>query len=456
VVRHLIADFPRRAARVYLGCGLLTALVWIAVGAAGDRAAPAGILLSMVFAFVAGPVLALGMLAPREVCLLPIPRRTLWQAQWTAGVVGATAWLAAAKLAGVAVAFVMTPPPRLDLELVALSSLYDVAYMGVFFAIVLLVQVRASGRVLYLLVVGAFIGGIVWPFLLQSSLPMTWEGLRGTGGILVSAGVLAAILSYFHEPAIGPRAAIGRFPARRTRGPSRVAAPVAGGPNGVTLLLMHRAAVPFGSVAGFHAALIVLIVVVSLAQGDDPMLALSSILRGYERHSLPIGEAWSFLGWVRDGWFVPLIVSGFGSLTPMARHLRALPIAAWRVTLCLIAAALPAWVGFGMVMSVLGLALNGRIPAWPVDVLVLFVGITALAHAIQWAFGLAWGRLSGMPLVVLILVSGVLHLMPAPVQALVQPLWVGAAALLAAAVIHRLSLLRANYRPSDPALSPVA
>jgi hypothetical protein len=453
VVSHLVIDFVRRAARFYLGCGVLTMLVWAGVGATGPRGALAGVLFSMVFAYVAGPVLALGLFAPREVALLSIPRRTLWQAQWLLGTLVAAGWLALAKAIGFAGAAVLALRPRLDWELVALSTLCDVAYAGLFFALMSLLQVRSAGPMLYPVVVVLFVGGVAWPFLLQSYVPATWDALSGPSGVIVSVGLLATVVSYFHEPAAGPRSAIARTATPSIlRSRDAADAQLHRRPTGMTLLLLRRAAGPFGFVAGGYCVIILLILVVSLVEGEAARAEFASVLREYDRASLPFGYAVGVLPWIRGSWILPFLASGFGTLTPVARHLRALPIGRTRLTLCVLASALPAWIALVLVMSTLGLIVNGRTPDLPLGILVFAAGMTTFAHALQWRLGVDWVRMAWLPLLLATSVAAFVPLVPSSMRLFASPPVVGVAGLVLAIIVLQVSRQRANYRPDSAAL----
>ena len=155
---------------------------------------------------------------------------------------------------------------------------------------------------------------------------------------------------------------------------------------------------------------------------------------------------------VATGLFGLLCLSGRNALLPMVRHLRALPMPAWKLNAYIVGLSTPVWLSVLGVASVLHAAVTGRLPAIHADLLVLLAGMTAVAHSIQLPSRRAFSMSpAAMPLVVGVFV-GVLRLLPDPAASFATPMWLGAAAFATAAVSNHLMLTRraSIYRPAQP------
>ena len=172
MVGTLVFDAVRRSLGMFCTLGVLAMLSGSLIAMNGAWTASA-MAVSMTTAFVLGPAIALGLLAPREVLGLPVSRRKVWQAQWVLGTLVAPLWNTMAKLLGAAIAGLFAP---IGVEQMALSALCDVAYCGAFFGVIPLLNVSPRGgwilrkalpSALYALVILVFVGGVAWGFVVQ-------------------------------------------------------------------------------------------------------------------------------------------------------------------------------------------------------------------------------------------------------------------------------------------------
>jgi hypothetical protein len=233
VIRSLLRDALRRHRPIYLWVGGFLALLWL-VMVSGALAPTGALSFSLGFAWFLGVFAGVSLFASREIGLLPIPRRTLWRAQWIASTLVATFWTTAAKLVG---ALIGTPfNQTLDLEFIALSSCLDFLYTGVLLAVAAATGV-AAGRVSEnssivrkaIQALGMFValmGGFAWGFVLRPIVPTSWTQVTGATAMVMGAALAVSVAAFFYSPRAGePRPSRMRRDVRRRQDVARMQRP---------------------------------------------------------------------------------------------------------------------------------------------------------------------------------------------------------------------------------------
>jgi len=223
MIRHLLRDALQRHMPVYLWFGGFLALVWLFM--VPGALAPTGVLaFSLGGAWFLGVFAGVSLFGSREIGLLPIPRRTLWRAQWIASTLVATCWTTAAKLVGVLAGALFTHPP--DLQFIVLSGCLDFLYTGVLLAVAAVTGV-AAGRIrdnssiirraaqasgMFV----ALMGGFAWGFVLRPIVPTSWAEVSGATAMVMGAALVVSLAAFFYSPPAGePRPGRARRDIRR-------------------------------------------------------------------------------------------------------------------------------------------------------------------------------------------------------------------------------------------------
>ena len=462
MVRLLVADVMRRHAGTYAIFLALQASFALAVFAASSRGTRAAELtslgamaISLGFTFFVGPFLALGALAGREFQILPISSRQVWLATWLLATVGATICATAGRL--IVLLTAASAGRHVDTRLLFAGGLTDFIFCGACMGVVAAVSgssslMRVFRRVLVvptpvIVVLLAAIGAIVVP-------GITAVRLARTGGddmgvlLVVALGLTLTVIGYRHRPGSWTAA---RQPTKRADMRPSPGTPRA--PRGHVASLAGDRVVPGIGLSGMRLLLSrellwigggVIVVLVSVA-------LIGAVLKGTAAtgHAfadtfggrLRFNYAGGYAPWVRADWFALLILNGRNAVAPMLRHLRTQPIAAWRLNACVLGLALPLWVSATGTYLAIHAALVGRVPAVSSSI-VLGIGMTAMAHALQLPTGRAFASsAAGMPLVAGGLTAALIRL-PAPLDVLSHPAIVGGLLVAAAAVINHLHLTR--------------
>lgn len=230
--QHLFVDALRRIRYGLLAVGALAAVLWLLTGT-GASGAAFGIAFSMSLAVISGPFAGSRSVAPKEALLLPLSRQEIWRTQWWIGTVVTAGVMTTGKIAGMLLGRSLTQQ-ALPIEVVWLSSLLDLACIGIVTSLLPAVQMLQSIRVTgsgpwkSVVAAGPVIALLVFafsPFLAIASfkyVPTGWSHLPALalGFMLIGAGLAAA--SYFMTPRVISRpSSEATRAALRTRGKSR-------------------------------------------------------------------------------------------------------------------------------------------------------------------------------------------------------------------------------------------
>lgn len=413
MLRHLIPDFLRRLWTVHAGACAALAIFWATAGSL-PLEREFFFALSLAAAFVLGPMLAITQFGITEIFLLPVSRRDLWRAVWFLSTLAACASTLAAKLAGVAVGTLLMTEHPLGLSQVAISSLLDLAYVGLVIGVLLLLRHGSTGvsgwvgRALSAITIAvttlSFVGGVLWGFLVQAYLPSEWSHLRGPALSLLVAGIGIAMATYFYAPPPGIRQASRGGEAR-----ARPATIARFGPKlewltGTRLMLVQE------TLRAAGASLMLIVFFAVLGTFIDPQQGLAEKLRAWRLLPFEPGDASLAIYW--------LVIYGGMMLNGIApardplgsspwRHLRVLPMTTADLIRLLLARRALGWLTIWTVLLIVHLAVTRSLPATlRPELLVVAIGADALIHALQvrWQrhpIGLASLALySGMILVV--------------------------------------------------------
>jgi hypothetical protein len=460
VVTRLIVDHVRRSPGPYVWCGLLLALIWPGVGA-GMLSAGTGLAVSMAIAFYIGPLVTGVFFPPRPVLVLPVSSRQIWVAKWLLSTVGASIWTTLAKLAGMAGAMAFGGPTT-GLSLVALSALCDLAYTGALLGMLPVLHATPRGPLAVrritlwakLMLAVLAISSVVWVLVYRTHLPGEWADLFGVAGVVLLAALALTIAGYRYTPPAGESRGVSRGISRspapqateRETTPARVA--ILNRFTGIGYFLWRDAILWSGVAAG---TLVVLYVVILVGPARGEQSAATELLVGF---SEPL-RAFPYL---ESGWVLLLVLSCFQAILPLPsrRLLRTLPLSTSGLNALVLSVSVVRWLINGLVVAAMFVLLAGSLPPVHWGVILWFLGLTALAHAIQLrsaqphrypaaflllgvlAVGiLARGR--GLPMFEAFLVAYPLNVLLA-----------GGVTLLIAALLNHLTLTRrhAIYRPA--------
>jgi hypothetical protein len=211
MVWHLVRDAVRRLLPVSLFFTGFLWIVWLML-TAGVLSPTGALAFSFGTAWFLGINAGMVLFGTRILSLLPVSRRTVWQAQWLVSTVVATAWTTAAKLAAALLGAL--PTFGSALQFIALSACLDFLYNGVLVAVAAATgvtggQVQKDRSIITKTVqsTGLFIvmAGFVWGFILRPVIPTGWSHVTGTAAIVMSGACLVAILAFLYSPPINER-----------------------------------------------------------------------------------------------------------------------------------------------------------------------------------------------------------------------------------------------------------
>lgn len=394
MIRYLLRDALRRHLPIYLSGGGFLAFMWL-IMVAGAIAPSGALAFSLGMAWFLGVFAGVSLFASREIGLLPIPRRTLWRAQWIASTLVATFWTTSAKLAGALFGALSAQPS--DLRFLALSSCLDFLYTGVLLAVaaatgvaggrihengsIIRKAVQASGMFV------ALMGGFAWGFVLRIVVPTSWTQVAGTTAIVMSAALVVSLAVFFHSPRPGePRP--GRLGRDIRRREDRVRSYRPGRLVGMPRLIADD----LKATAGMAAVIPALISAAFFGlyafnpapgEGTGPLKAMK------EMGLLPLRPDALF----RHCYFLLFlgvsVVNNRGSrradpVSPLLRQLRVLPIGVRDLNAVLVGRRLLGWVVVWLFMLAFHVVVLRSAPSTlRLDILVWIAGSDALVYALQ-------------------------------------------------------------------------
>lgn len=327
-------------------------------------------------------ILAVGVkpkLESRELCQLPVSRRTWWISRWWILTVG-TALLAA--LAFRARLGEISSASGISGQSVLLTMIAATAYNGA--AISFKTRTPLAAWPLWVVIFSA-------PFFLAPHLPhafgeITWGWLAG----LVMLVVLS-VPGFTYQPPVAPRNFVRTLappPVQKEPWPAHASSQSEAKPNradrltGIPLMMWLEARYSFW-------ALVVLVVILTIVRGvssgfmpvpeftDFISNATLHIFNGRAPHPGDV-MLWGF------GWFFLGMFASASRLAGAGRYVKTLPMSPWRI------AGIPLALGFASVcgLTVVLLALHALLwPSWPttarVDLLLMFGVFNAMRHAMQ-------------------------------------------------------------------------
>jgi hypothetical protein len=451
--RRLVVDYIRRQPSNLVIMAAVVMFVWGNIAFTG-RSMPWSAAFSMALVFLFS-VLAITSFVPRPLLYLPVSRGDIWKSQWLLSTVVATAAATGGKLLAVLVQSQRgiqledgSTGVGAALEAVALSGLCDFAYGGSFPAAIWLTRAvaRKAGRgvvsnIAFFMMCVWFLGGFFWGFVMRSHLPLSWGAAAGMPGVALLAALALAIGASQYVP---PTTARGEIP--RPVGPSAMAPDVLAVSSRLTgsLLLIVRE-------VRINVTFVVLVFllgwvgrVLTIESTDwwdvvnELRAALATDSYRLVAHVVPLIAA-----------LYMLPVSVRNGIQPLIRHLRVLPIGAWRLNALILATSTASVVVACGLFILLKLLLAQRPPhGGDVAVIAALSGLAALTQSIQLRLRQAWS-LAGLGVV--LIVGLVAELISVPqVEPLLTPVSFGGAAMVIAALMNHRWLTRSamTYRPS--------
>jgi hypothetical protein len=376
MVSRLVVDMLRRLPLTQVGIIMLGVMI-SARGRHGLEMA-----VSLVLAYVLGPVMLLARLDTPLIPYLPVSRRDAWRARWIVSTVVPAALITAAELPALTLGAV-------SWSTVTLSGVMDLLYAGAGCAVIALSEARRpAGRMWILLVV---LVSILWPFMWRGALPLRWQDVHWPETLALAGGAALTLWGACHTP---------RGPWRRafqTRSESSV--PSASPPrpsrlSGLPRLLVHELATSIGLGATLMLMFVGMAYTFDTWWGRAPalhdLLARqafwifdSTAIRGLPNQFDPMREF---------GWWTIYVAAVFARFPQVLRHLRALPIA--RVQLHALLLTWPAlvWSLAWLLLVGLHLALGGPHPTAGAQLVRLFasIGVSALGIALLLRLASRW------------------------------------------------------------------
>jgi hypothetical protein len=298
---------------------------------------------SLTAVFAMGPLFVAAAPEPRAVWYVPVSRRDRWRATWLLAVAVPATIVTAAKLP-----VLLFSPPAHWLHLsgaLALSGLLDFAYAGVACSLLLFLaewrttpgrgRALVPGLVSIVALITVMGGGLFWPSLFRRLLPLRWADLSPVSGTILAAALVGSVASYFHAP-VPPPLGRGIRPSARPRTRERGSqVPAAGGLTRLPRLLLHEYRFSLG-LGGFLVATCALVLFIAGQVTHYPdslggLLRLQSLLLFDAPVIRPRGPFDLIV------WYALVAMTFVGRFPEILTHLRALPVAAWRLNLILVA-----------------------------------------------------------------------------------------------------------------------
>jgi hypothetical protein len=464
-VSLIVRDYVRRSKDELTLGGVFIALMWFFVAVESATVSPA-LGLTLAAAALAGPFLAFGRMAPREVLLLPVSRRQIWLARMCVASAVATLWAAAAQLAGLVAAMPFRDAFAPKLSIVLLTAACVFLYTGAMMGLLPLLALAPRGRsvlarttigLLFTVVTLVFASGIIWPILLRSWLPVEWTNLRGPAGVIVLAAAALTAWSWSFSPPIAPHAAppvwsrapaAGRRGTRRTLFDDRL--------RGVPKLLWWAGARSFINVA----ALVLVLGCIGwpVAVLMPPVESFTTFMIEFELLPFSAAQPAGDVAILFLLGFFTLEVLDTGLTPPkqdllraLIRHLRTLPLSTIAVVGIVVGRRILGWLSVWLCLLIVQAATFGPPDTLRLPVFVALAGVDALVHA--WK--LRWRKTQWEALILAFFVYGALVVSLKGAITLAGPPLVafGALSLLIAAALLQNALIRHRgiYQPLDAA-----
>jgi hypothetical protein len=434
--RLLIDSLRRNWVSLLIKAGFGT-LIWIAAGG-GLVSTGTAIAASMALAQLAGPGLAIRLVAPREVLILPMSRQEIWRTRFLYGIAVVAIATTSGKLLGLWISeWLRMHAPGLGT--IAMSGVLDVVYAAVGTWVVWLSFVSPDrSKILFAAGVIALLLSPFLPFTVADRLPTALAQLNVTSLALLVAGLAIGALSYFSTPRLvaapSPTAARAALKSRR-----RGIWPEFDRLTGLKRLVLKAWAGSIAVQVGTIVSIPIVLLVTDWLIGDP-----SESWLDYARHMglLPFELSDRSPNWVMCWIFASV---GSESTGAMLRHLRTLPFSTRALTSVLMSVSFTTWTSAWLVLAAFHVLTTGGPPqTWQLPWFAGFVGLDCFFRAFQ----LRWRRSPLSIGAALLLVAPVVFIVSRlPVSADVLFLASSGAALLLAAVLnhHTLTTNRAAY-----------
>ena len=452
MVGRLIVDIIRRSRLMYLLMVPTVGLVWIGAASEGQEFVSLGLTISLVFAFMLGPLISVTMIGRREIRILPVTNRDLWVTTWIVSAISFPLAISAVQiLAVMAVAGPMfTGASQVSGETLLLASLYAFAYAGALVPIApaqgycLNNMSTRQPRLLWVaLSVACFLvfsGGLILPFFMTDDLPLRFDQFSWwSATALVMCFVIAGV-SLAWTPQRGGIVT----PVQPARKAESTAAATERQRSSDRFTGIPNVALPI-------AATVVILSVVTLAGfvAYWAMFESSTPLRSFLQNNAVLLFDTGFLPNpdMGDVW-VPMALAFIAISSPwagFARLLRVLPLTIHQVNALYVATPFAQWALVWLALIATHVAVVGTFPGnVRPDVFVLVGGVSALGHVLM----LRYGHKGTMGMIFLL--GGVMPMgkrlsrMPWSLPVEVILTGVGVAALIAAAALNHRTLTRST------------
>jgi hypothetical protein len=454
MIRYLLRDAVRRHTTIYLWSGGFFALMWL-IMVSGALSPTAALAFSLGHAWLVGVVAGVSLFGSREIGLLPIPRRTLWRAQWIVSTLVATFWTSAAKLAGALFGALSDQPS--DLRFLALSSCLDFLYTGVLLPLGAVTGVAAGrtrddgsiiGKAVQASATVVLMGGFVWGFVLRAILPTSWTEVTDATAMVMGAALVVSLSAFFYPlPSGAPRPGRARRDIRRPQdwGKSQRPGRLVGLPrliaDDLKSTAMMAALIPalmFAAFFGLYAF--------NPAPGDGtPLKALKQM------GVLPLREDTLFMHCSFLLWLGLSLIngrqSGVDPVSPLLRQLRVLPLGVRQLNALLVGRRLLGWLVVWLFLLVPHVvAFRSGPSTLRFDILLWVAGADALVYALQLRW-MNWLAILAFSLTFGITSAWMIDRQPAEIAPMFGSV-VGLACLTAAVRINQVTLTKrqALYR----------
>jgi len=431
-MRLLILDLIRRQKWVYLSAGLFITLFMFAPSSFSTAS----------IGLWGGMVLGSGYL-PREIYMLPISRKEIWQARCVAWVVIPVVVYGASGLLSVGIASMFSntalraggaPDLASNLSWILLSSSYALVYSGTVLAISIPVSnflARSVSPLNAVLIKGVlFTAAAIVGFRFASKLPMQWQQMTAIPVLLLWIGLSLTVLAFFHAPRIAPRR-IAPMAFLHSARLDVKATPVRPRLTGMKLFVwcQIRAVVFVGVASGIASQLP--LVVVGWTEPDR----LSLIERGtLFFQPLPGGPVMLF--------FTPIMFAAFWILMAPdilgVRSLRTLPISTRTIAAMFTLIPVLFWTTFWVFPIASYAILSGHLPpALRLDLLAGLIGLTCLVSSAATKAGIkGLSQFVALPAVTIVGFS-ILHFYGQPLS-FMRASFIGGLGLIAVAISYRM------------------
>jgi hypothetical protein len=146
VVARLVFDAIWRSRWIYVVIGVLLIPFWLLFGLSRGNPLPIGIMaVSLIAASMLGPMFAIQTMGLRELRHWPVTNRDLWRATWVVATFATAGFLLATKTMSMLLVAAFGGSPKVSVEAVMLSAVYDFTWAGVML-LVLAMSEYGGGR----------------------------------------------------------------------------------------------------------------------------------------------------------------------------------------------------------------------------------------------------------------------------------------------------------------------